>query len=110
MGVAELFIICIVGLTIIVILFAAILSVLCDIKEIVLDNQRLVADLFDVARGVRNEIDDVIAPPAHVTDPFEKPKEVYQSTPHIVVPKTPDEIRALNYKKIQEGAEYGSAS
>ena len=44
---------------------------------------------------------------AKVTDPFTKPKEIYSSTSHIVVPKTPTEIRNQNFKKIKEGIEYG---
>lgn len=44
---------------------------------------------------------------AKVTDPFQKPKEIYSSTSHIVVPKTPTEIRNQNFKKIKEGMEYG---
>ena len=44
---------------------------------------------------------------AKVTDPFTKPKEIYSSTSHIVVPKTPTEIRNQNFKKIQQGIEYG---
>lgn len=44
---------------------------------------------------------------AKVTDPFTKPKEIYSSTSHIVVPKTPTEIRNQNFKKIKEGMEYG---
>lgn len=44
---------------------------------------------------------------AKVTDPFTKPKEVYSSTNHIIVPKTPTEIRNQNFKKIKEGIEYG---
>lgn len=44
---------------------------------------------------------------AKVTDPFTKPKEIYSSTSHIVVPKTPTEIRNQNFKKIKEGVEYG---
>ena len=44
---------------------------------------------------------------AKVTDPFTKPKEIYSSTTHIVVPKTPTEIRNQNFKKIKEGIEYG---
>lgn len=44
---------------------------------------------------------------AKVTDPFTRPKEIYSSTNHIVVPKTPTEIRNQNFKKIQEGIEYG---
>lgn len=44
---------------------------------------------------------------AKVTDPFTKPKPIYSSTNHIVVPKTPTEIRNQNFKKIKEGIEYG---
>lgn len=44
---------------------------------------------------------------AKVTDPFTKPKEIYSSTSHIVVPKTPTEIRNQNFNKIKEGIEYG---
>lgn len=44
---------------------------------------------------------------AKVTDPFTKPKEIYSSTSHIIVPKTPTEIRNQNFKKIQQGIEYG---
>lgn len=44
---------------------------------------------------------------AKVTDPFTRPKEIYSSTNHIVVPKTPTEIRNQNFKKIKEGIEYG---
>jgi hypothetical protein len=45
--------------------------------------------------------------PAKVTDPFSKPAEVYSSTSHIIVPKTPTEIRNQNFKRIQNGEEYG---
>ena len=44
---------------------------------------------------------------AKVSDNFQKPKEIYQSTSHIIVPKTPTEIRNQNFKKIKEGVEYG---
>lgn len=47
---------------------------------------------------------------AKVTDPFTKPKEIYSSTSHIIVPKTPTEIRNQNFKKIKEGIEYGDIS
>ena len=49
----------------------------------------------------------VIQEEAKVTDPFTKPKPVYSSTSHIIVPKTPTEIRNENFKKIKEGLEYG---
>ena len=55
------------------------------------------------------EMDDQPKPEeAAVTDPFQKPKEIYASTNHIVVPKTPTEIRNQNFDKIKEGVEYGS--
>lgn len=44
---------------------------------------------------------------AKVSDPFQKPKEIFSSTSHIIVPKTPTEIRNQNFKKIKEGVEYG---
>lgn len=47
---------------------------------------------------------------AKVTDPFTKPAPIHSSTNHIIVPKTPTEIRNQNYKKIQEGIEYGDIS
>ncbi len=45
-----------------------------------------------------------------VTDPFSKPKPVHSSTAHIIVPKTPVEIRNENFKKIKDGIEYGDIS
>lgn len=42
-----------------------------------------------------------------VTDPFTKPREVYQSTKSIIVPKTPQQIRNENFEKIRNGEEYG---
>lgn len=45
--------------------------------------------------------------PAKVSDPFQKPKEIFSSTSHIIVPKTPTEIRNQNFKKIKDGVEYG---
>ena len=49
----------------------------------------------------------VIQEEARVTDPFTKPAPIYSSTNHIIVPKTPTEIRNENFKKIKEGLEYG---
>lgn len=49
----------------------------------------------------------VIQEEAKVTDPFTKPAPVHSSTNHIIVPKTPTEIRNQNYKKIRDGIEYG---
>jgi len=44
---------------------------------------------------------------AKVTDPYQKPKQVYSSTAHIIVPKTPTEIQNENFNKLQEGMKYG---
>lgn len=44
---------------------------------------------------------------AKATDPYTKPKEVYSSTNHIIVPKSPTEIRNQNFNKLKEGVEYG---
>ena len=42
-----------------------------------------------------------------VSDPYVKQKELYSSTNHIIVPKTPTEIRNQNFNKLKEGIEYG---
>lgn len=44
---------------------------------------------------------------AKATDPYTKPAEIFSSTSHIVVPKTPTEIRNQNFNKLKEGVEYG---
>lgn len=44
---------------------------------------------------------------AKVTDPYTRPREVYESTRSIVVPKTPQEIRNQNFQRLKEGVEYG---
>jgi len=43
----------------------------------------------------------------YTSDPFEKPKETMQSSAHIIVPNTPDQIRNKNFQKIKEGQTYG---
>lgn len=65
--------------------------------------------LIDILNRVSNlNIEKpVIQEEAKVTDPFTKPAPIYSSTNHIIVPKTPTEIRNQNYKKIKEGLEYG---
>lgn len=47
---------------------------------------------------------------AKVTDPYQKPKQVYSSTAHIIVPKTPTEIQNENFNKLKEGIKYGDIS
>ncbi len=70
-------------------------------------------DLFNLSEAVQRQfktLESQANPPSHVSDPFKGQKEVYQSTKHIVVPKTPDEIRAENFEEIKKGAEYGSVN
>jgi len=44
----------------------------------------------------------------YTSDPFGKPKETMQSSAHIIVPNTPDQIRNKNFQKIKEGQTYGN--
>lgn len=44
---------------------------------------------------------------AKATDPYVKQKEIHSSTNHIIVPKSPIEIRNQNFNKLKEGVEYG---
>lgn len=46
----------------------------------------------------------------YTSDPFEKPKETMQSSAHIIVPNTPDQIRNKNFQKIKEGQTYGNTN
>lgn len=69
-------------------------------------NTFLIIDILNKVSKLNIE-KPVIQEEAKVTDPFTKPKPVYSSTSHIVVPKTPTEIRNENFKKIKEGVEYG---
>lgn len=47
---------------------------------------------------------------AKVSDPYQKPKEIYSSSSHIIVPKTPTEIQNENFNKLKEGINYGDIS
>lgn len=69
-------------------------------------NTFLIIDILNKVSNLNIE-KPVIQEEAKVTDPFSKPAPIYSSTNHIIVPKTPTEIRNQNYKKIQEGLEYG---
>lgn len=69
-------------------------------------NTFLIIDMLNKVSNLNIE-KPVIQEEAKVTDPFTKPAPVYSSTNHIIVPKTPTEIRNQNYKKIKEGMEYG---
>ena len=69
-------------------------------------NTFLIIDILNKVSNLNME-KPVIQEEAKVTDPFTKPAPIYSSTNHIIVPKTPTEIRNQNYKKIKEGLEYG---
>lgn len=69
-------------------------------------NTFLIIDILNKVSNLNIE-KPVIQEEAKVTDPFTKPAPIYSSTNHIIVPKTPTEIRNQNYKKIKEGIEYG---
>lgn len=69
-------------------------------------NTFLIIDILNKVSNLNIE-NPVIQEEAKVTDPFTKPKPVYSSTSHIIVPKTPTEIRNENFKRIKEGVEYG---
>lgn len=56
---------------------------------------------------------DQTRPQAGVTDPFKaanKSHVVGASSKHIIVRKTPDQIRAENYEEIKKGGQYGHHS
>lgn len=88
-------------------LYAIALNTLREVAETVEDNKILISHLYDALCGVRSEIDDIKTPPSYVTDPLKKPKQFRQSEGGIIVPKTPDEIRAEHFKEIKNGASYG---
>lgn len=69
-------------------------------------NTFLILDILNKVSNLNTE-KPVIQEEPKVTDPFTKPAPIYSSTNHIIVPKTPTEIRNQNYKKIKEGIEYG---
>lgn len=69
-------------------------------------NTFLIIDLLNKVSNLYIE-KPIIQEEAKVTDPFTKPAPIYSSTNHIIVPKTPTEIRNQNFKKIKEGLEYG---
>lgn len=103
----------------ILVVLAAMFLYLTRIEKIIMDvglkcvelGESHEKDLVKLSVAVQQQFKDLekkANPPAHVSDPFKGQKEIYQSKKHIVVPKTPDEIRAQNFAEIQKGAEYGS--
>lgn len=69
-------------------------------------NLPLLIQIMNEVSNIKTE-KPVVQEEAKVTDPFTKPAPIHSSTNHIIVPKTPTEIRNQNYKKIKEGIEYG---
>ena len=70
-------------------------------------------DMAKLSMAIQHQFKDLESranPPAHVSDPFKGQKEIYQTKKHIVVPKTPTEIRNENFEEIKKGAEYGSVN
>ena len=98
MGVLE--IILTVGIVGVAILILVVVILITRINE---RNQALYGEIFDRIDELEKDRQ------GFVTDPFEKPKEQFSSTPHIIQRKTPDQIRNENFKKIvEEGKIYGS--
>ena len=79
-------------------------------RELKKRDQKIIDELMKLSMAGQHqfrELEKQANPPSHVSDPFKRPKEQYESTKHIVVPKTPDEIRNENFEEIKKGAEYG---
>ena len=100
----------IMGIAILVVL-AAMFLYLTRIEKIIIDfGTSYKDDIAKLSMAIQHQFKDLESranPPAHVSDPFKGQKQVYSSTKHIVVPKTPDEIRNQNFEEIKKGAEYG---
>lgn len=98
------------GLAILVVL-AAMFLYLTRIEKLIIDfGTSYKEGLAKLSISVQNQFKDLekrANPPAHVSDPFKGQKEIYQTKKHIVVPKTPTEIRNENFEEIKKGAEYG---
>lgn len=73
---------------------------------LLIPNLPLLIQIMNEVSNIKTE-KPVVQEEAKVTDPFTKPAPIYSSTNHIIVPKTPTEIRNQNFKKIKEGLEYG---
>ena len=103
-------------LFIIGVLLAALLLVACSI----LSNLRLVVialnkistdnqTIFNELQGVKK----AVATKGGVTDPFvaaNKTSTVGASSSHIIVRKSPDQIRSENFEKLRSGQQYGHDS
>ena len=107
----------IMGISILVVLGAMFLY-LTRIEKIIMDiglkcvelSESHKKDLVNLSMSVQHQfhtLEKQANPPSKVSDPFKGQQQVYSSTKHIVVPKTPDEIRNQNFEEIKKGAEYG---
>lgn len=106
----------IVLVVIIVILLAILVLVACSIlsnmrlmnvtlSRIATDNQTI----FSEIQGVKT----LVSTKGGVTDPFataNKTNTPGASSKHIIVRKSPDQIRAENYEEIRKGGQYGHHS
>jgi len=75
------------------------------LSRIATDNQTI----FDELQGVKK----LVSTKGGVTDPFaaaNKSNTVGASSKHIIVRKSPDQIRAENYEKLKNGGQYGHDS
>lgn len=54
-----------------------------------------------------SKVDNTPKEPAGLTDPFQRPRERFTSDESIIIPKSPQQIRNENFKKIKEGLKYG---
>ena len=87
--------------------FAATWLYLARIEHLMLNLQEQSDELGKAVERQFKAVESKVIPPAKVSDPFARKKTVTTSTKHIVVPKTPDQIRNENAKKIAEGEDYG---
>ncbi len=87
--------------------FAATWLYLARIERLVIEGVIRQDDLKEAVERQFKELESKANPPAKVTDPFKPNKHIASSSKQIVVPKSPDQIRNENAKKIMEGAEYG---
>lgn len=106
----------IVLVVLIVILLATLVLVACSVlsnirlmnvtlSRIANDNQTI----FNEIQGVKS----IVSTKGSVTDPFtaaNKSNTVGASSRHIIVRKSPDQIRSENYEKLKNGGQYGHDS
>ena len=93
-------------LSLIVVILSAILGAIW--KLILIVNKNLMSQNTILSKLEKIEGD--VAKRGRVTDPFEvanKTNTIGASSNHIIIRKTPDQIRNENFEKIKQGANYG---